>query len=308
MRKVKFDLDVKSNALLCPNPESFYAKAYITQNVADNFRPIPGIKEATKIAVNTFDDLLKPAGCSWAPVDQALDAEDITVCKLDSMMQICQYDAETAFISMKMSQGDANWQEAEFLAHVWDDMSKEIEQEIQLIRWNGEHIPGSTASFLDHCDGYLAGLTSSNATPVTGTASITKDNIVGILDGVITALPEAVKGNPDSVRIYMSATNAYKYLVAVLGLNHDFNFTGDLPLQFAGFKISVQPGMDDKWIVAGRKEQFAYAFDGIDDEKNIKIVNMIDTTAEPVLRARVALKIGFKILDTARGVSYYKAK
>jgi hypothetical protein len=314
MRKVRFNLDVQSNALLCPNPEEWYAKAYIKSNVADNFRAIPGVKETTKISVNNFTKLLKPAGCQWAPVDTVLDAEEIDVCKLDAMVQICQYDVEESFISAKMAAGDANWAESDFLDHFWNDVANEIEQEIQDIRWNG-NTAGSTASYLHVCDGYQKNITSasySTLVPGFGASAssydvITKDNIVAILDKVVSALPEAVKGLQDEVRIYMSAGNAYKYLAAVLNHNYDFNYTGDLPLVYAGYKISVQPGMNEKFITAGRREQFAFAFDGIDDDKNIKIVNMIDTTAEPVLRARVGLKIGFKILAQGAGITYYLA-
>ena len=58
-RKLRFDLTVESNALLCPNPQEFYSKAYISENIVDNFRTLAGIKTATKIANVLFDDLLK---------------------------------------------------------------------------------------------------------------------------------------------------------------------------------------------------------------------------------------------------------
>jgi hypothetical protein len=41
MRNLKFDLDVETNALLCPNPDEFYSKAYLTEDIADNYRTLP---------------------------------------------------------------------------------------------------------------------------------------------------------------------------------------------------------------------------------------------------------------------------
>ena len=32
IRNLKFDLDVDTNALLCPNPDEFYSKAYLTRH------------------------------------------------------------------------------------------------------------------------------------------------------------------------------------------------------------------------------------------------------------------------------------
>ena len=43
IRNLKFDLDVDTNALLCPNPDEFYSRAYLTEDIADNYRTLPGI-------------------------------------------------------------------------------------------------------------------------------------------------------------------------------------------------------------------------------------------------------------------------
>lgn len=305
MRKLKFDLDVNSNALLCPNPMEFYSKAYLTENVANNFRTIPGIKESTKLARNTFSNVLNAAGCAWAATDSVLDAVDIDVCKLDAMVQICQYDLESSFVSLKMAKGDTNWVEAEFMKHYYDELSKEIEAEIQDLRWNGNTaIPLSANTYLSNCDGYIVKLTGSTATSVSG-AAISTANIISAITSATTALPEAVKGKKADMRIYMSAGNALKYQIATNGYNHNLNYTGELPLNFAGYEISVQEGMNDKYIVVGNKNNFVYAFDGEGDSKVIKSVNMTETTAEPIIRTRVGLKVGFHILNAGE-IAYYK--
>ncbi len=59
MKKLKYDLTVDANALLCPNPQEFYSRAYLTSEIADNFRTLPGIKTETKLANVLFDQLLR---------------------------------------------------------------------------------------------------------------------------------------------------------------------------------------------------------------------------------------------------------
>lgn len=313
MRNLKFSLDVASNALLCPNPSEWFVKSYMQSNVADNFRTIPGVKEATKISKNGFGPLLQSAGCNWAATDTTLDAEDIDVCKMDVMVQICQYDLESSFVSEKMAQGDANWEEAEFFTHYWSELQEAVSEEIQLIRWNGDNSITGATDQMRLCDGYLVQLEDtsnfsgvSKNTSYTG-GTFTKENIVEAIAGTVALLPEAVLAKEKDVRIYMSAGNAFLYQLATLGLNHDFNYTGELPLSFAGYKIAVQPGMDSDFIVVANKNSMSYSFDGEGDEKNLKIVNMIDTTAEPIIRTRVGLKLGFKILDKGNEVAYVKA-
>lgn len=311
MRELRFSLDVQANALLCPNPSEWFVKSYIQPNVADNFRTVPGVKESTKISKNSFGNLLQEAGCNWAATDTILDAEDIDVCKVDVMVQICQYDLESSFVSEKMAAGDANWEEAEFFSHYWSELQEKVAEEVQLLRWNGD-TSLTSPNPLRLCDGYLVKIEDSTNYPgvkeyTTFTdVAFDKDNIVDAIGGAVALLPEAVLSRANDVRIYMSAGNAFTYQLATLGLNHDFNYTGELPLSFAGYKIAVQPGMDSDYIVAASKNSMVYAFDGEGDEKNLKIVNLADTTAEPIIRTRVGLKLGFHILDEGNEVAYVK--
>ena len=105
MRELKFDLSVAANALLCPNPQEFYSKAYISENIVDNFRTLPGIKSATKVANVLFDDLLKASACNFTSGTQTLDAIDIDVCPLSAMAELCRFDLEQSFISLQMAAG-----------------------------------------------------------------------------------------------------------------------------------------------------------------------------------------------------------
>ena len=104
-RKLKFDLDIETNALLCANPDEFYSRAYLTEDLVDNYRTLPGIKSATKLANVTFGNILAPSTCSFSAPNDQLDAIDIDVCPLSAMAQICQFDLEQSFVSLQMAQG-----------------------------------------------------------------------------------------------------------------------------------------------------------------------------------------------------------
>jgi len=59
-RKLRFDLDVDSSALLAANPEAFYSKAYLAEeSIADNYRLLPGVKSKTKLATVLFGNVLQ---------------------------------------------------------------------------------------------------------------------------------------------------------------------------------------------------------------------------------------------------------
>ena len=131
-RKLKFDLNVEANALLCPNPSEFYSKAYITEDTVNNYRPIPGVKSATKVANVLFDNVLQAASCSFSANPQDLDAIDVDVCSLSAMAELCRFDLESSFISLQMVKGsNGSFEVPSFMAYYWDEMAKEIADEIE---------------------------------------------------------------------------------------------------------------------------------------------------------------------------------
>jgi hypothetical protein len=298
MRKLKFDLDIAANALLCPNPDEFYSKAYITENVADNFRVLPGIKSATKLANVVFDNLIKASNCNFSAGDDTLDAVDIDVCAVSAMAEICQFDLESSFVSKQMVKGsNGNFEVASFMNYYWTELASEIEAEVEQIRWQGNtSLTGTT--FLKECDGYEKKLDAqvTGSTKV-ATSALTSSNIISVLTSLTSLLPAGLNNKKKDVRIYMNGKTALLYTFATLGLNQNFNYTGELDLQFAGFKIAVQEGMSDNHIAISSKNNFVYAFDGEGDGKALKAINLADTVAEPKIRTRANLKMGFHILN-----------
>ncbi len=76
MRKLKFDLQVDPTALLAANPEAFYSQAYLSEDTADNYRALPGVKYKTKLATVTFGNILQPSTCSFTAPNDDLDAKE----------------------------------------------------------------------------------------------------------------------------------------------------------------------------------------------------------------------------------------
>ena len=80
--------------------------------------------------------------------------------------------------------------------------------------------------------------------------------------------------------------------------------TTPLALTFLGIKVVVAEGMPNNHMVATVKNNMIYAFDGEGDGKAIKAVNLADTVAEPYLRSRANLKVGFSYVNPTEIVLY----
>jgi hypothetical protein len=304
-RKLRFDLDVQSNALLCPNPQEFYSKAYVSENVQDNFRLLAGIKHETKIANVLFTDVTKAASCNFTAGSQPLDAKDIDVCSLSAMAEICRFDLETSFLALQMAQGsNGSFEVASFMSYYWDELAKQIGSEIATLRWQGN--TSLTSGYLQHCDGLEKKLSASGSGVVKVTAaSITSGNVLAQMVAVHAALPAAVQHKTSDLRFYVSSNVAAAYQYAAAAGNTMTYVTRPLDLTFLGIKVVICEGMSNNRMVLTLKDNLIYAFDGLDDDKALKAINLEDTTADALLRTRVNYKIGFHFVNPAEIVFYY---
>lgn len=304
-RKLKFDLTVEPNALLCPNPSEFYSKAYVTEDIVDNYRPIPGIKSATKIANVLFDNVLKASTCNFSAEGQTLDAIDIDVCALSAMAELCRFDLEASFVSLQMAKGsNGSFEVPAFMAYYWDEMAKEIAQEIAILRWKGDK-DGETSTFLDLCDGYEKKFNDVASGVIKPSASvITSANVLAEMATVYAALPGKVRANKADLRFYVSSNVYAAYQLAAAAGNTLTYVTQSLGDTFLGIKIVIIDGASDNTMVLTNKMNLIYAFDGEGDAKALKAVNLEDSVAEPLLRTRANIKVGFFYSNPSEIVFY----
>jgi hypothetical protein len=291
-RKLKFDLDVETNALLCANPEEFYSRAYLTDTTADNFRTLPGIKSATKLANVTFGNILQASTCNFSAPTDTLNAIDIDVCPLSAMAQICQFDLEQSFLALQMAKGsNGDFTVASFMSYYWDTMSKQIGEDVELLRWQGDTT--SESAILSLCDGHLKKLCADADVVGQYDGAVTSANVLATLEAVWAAAPSTIKFKKGDLRFYVSANVAQAYELAAASGNTQTYVTLPLGLTFLGINMVVAEGMPDNTIVLTLKNNLIYAFDAEGDSKALKAVNLSDTVAEPYIRTRANLKVGF---------------
>jgi len=305
MRKLRFDLDVQANALLCPNPQEFYSKAYVTEDTVNNYRAVPGVKSATKLANVLFDDILKAASCNFSAPTDELDAVDIDVCSLSAMAELCRFDLEASFVSLQMARGsNGSFEVAEFMSYYWDEMAKQIAEEIAILRWKGD-TGTTTGTFLDLCDGYETKFAADGSivTP-SATVAINASNVLAEMALTYSLLPGKVRSKKEDLRFYVSSNVYQAYELAAAQGNTLTYVTESLGEKFLGIKLVVCDGMSDDTMVLTHKDNLIYAFDGEGDPTALKAVNLEDTVAEPLLRTRANIKVGFHYVNPTEIVFY----
>jgi len=309
MRKLKFDLQIDPTALLAANPEAFYSQAYLSEDTADNYRSLPGVKYKTKLATVTFGNILQPSTCSFTAPNDDLNAKEIDVCALSAMAQICQFDLEQSFLSLQMSKGsNGDFSVASFMSFYWGEMANKINGDIELIRWQGD--TSSLNPTLALCDGYerklTAGLTDPNDTVINGgTGTIANFSTLETkLAAAFALLPASIATRTADLRLYMPTQLVNIYRLGVASGNTQAYITQDLNLTFLGVKIVVCPGMSNNTFVWTLKDNLIYAFDAEGDSSDLRAVNLADTVAEPYIRTRANMKVGFEYVNGSDIVYY----
>lgn len=307
MRKLRFDLNIDASALLAPNADAFYAQAYLSgSEIPDNFRTLPGIKYKTKIGTVTFGTgLLAASPCNFPNLNtDDLSSHEVDVTALSAMAQVCQFDLEQSFVSLQMAAGsNGDFTVANFFNFYWSEMANAIAGQIESIRWQGD--TSSVNPQLALADGYEKGLAADPAVINGGTGAIaTFATLITKLNAAFALVPAAIASRTADLRFYMPTqlVNLYRYGVAAGNTNA--YITQDLNLTYLGIKIVLCPGMSNNTFVMTLKDNLIYAFDGEGDASDLRAVNLADTVAEPVIRTRANMKVGFSFVNP-QDIVYY---
>ena len=317
MRKLRFDLTIDASAALAPNADAFYAQAYLGgSEIADNFRTLPGIKYKTKIGTVTFGTgLLAASPCNFPNLNtDDLSSIEVDVCALSAMAQVCQFDLEQSFVSLQMAAGsNGDFTVANFFNFYWSEMANAVNGQIESLRWRGDI--ASLNPQLALCDGYEVALTAGLVPPVTvppttpvvngGTGAIaTFATLITKLNAAFALAPANIASRTADLRFYMPTqlVNLYRYGVAAGNTNA--YITQDLNLTYLGIKIVLCPGMSNDTFVITLKDNLLFAFDGEGDPSDLRAVNLADTVAEPVIRTRANMKVGFSYVNPGDIVFY----
>jgi hypothetical protein len=316
MRKLRFDLTIDASATLAPNAEAFYAQAYLGgTEIADNFRTLPGIKYKTKIGTVTFGTgLLALSPCNFPNLNtDELSSIEVDVCALSAMSQVCQFDLEQSFVSLQMAAGsNGDFTVANFFNYYWSEMANAVNGQIESLRWKGD-ITLLPANPLSLCDGYekalSAGLLSPTDTVIDGGSGLitTFSGVGGLgaqLEAAFALVPASISSRTADLRIYMPTQLVNIYRLGVATGNTNAFITQDLSLTYLGIKIVVCPGMSNNRFVITLKDNLIYAFDGEGDPSDLRAVNLSDTVAEPVIRTRANMKVGFTYVNGSDIVFY----
>jgi hypothetical protein len=202
-----------------------------------------------------------------------------------------------------MAQGsNGDFTVASFMSYYWNEMAMQIAESVEYIRWQGDTTSANETLAL--CDGYIKKLKADGGVVDVAKATITSSNVIAEIVKVLNAAPATISRKKADLRLYVSSNIANALELASASGNTQTYITTPLALTFLGIKVVVAEGMPNNHMVLTLKSNLIYAFDGEGDGKALKAVNLNDTVAEPYLRTRANLKVGFAYVNPTEIVLY----
>jgi hypothetical protein len=225
----------------------------------------------------------------------------MSVCALSAMAQICQFELEQSFVSLQMAKGsNGDFSVANFMNFYWSEMANSINGSIESLRWQGDSslLPANPLSL---CDGYEVqlGAALSGVIPYSMTPAPTFAQLLTDLEAAFALVPANIASRTADLRIYLPTQLVNIYRLGVASGNTNAYITQDLSLTYLGIKIVLCPGMSNDHLVITLKDNLIYLFDAESDPSDLRAINLSDTVAEPYLRTRANMKIGFNFVNPA---------
>jgi hypothetical protein len=188
------------------------------------------------------------------------------------------------------------------MSYYWNEMAMQIGQDLELIRWQGD--VDSLDPLLALCNGYLKQLCNDGDVVGLYNGIIDSTNVIAEINGVLAAAPSTIIRRKSELRLYVSTNVANAYELAAASGNTQTYVTTPLALTFLGINVVVCEGMPDNTILLTLRNNLIYAFDAEGDSKALRAINLADSVAEPYLRTRANMKVGFHYVNPAEIVLY----
>lgn len=305
-RKLKFSLNVTTDALLQANPREFYGKALLTDRTRSNFRQVLDVKEKRKIGSLDFGTLLYEADCEFQGGNSTLGAKEMEPCKLQIGTDVCMYELETSFVADWMKSGsNGDWMPADFASYFYDRLSKTVDDRLEVLTFQGD-TEGATSTYLDLCDGLEKKLCAADipAAQVIAGTTVTVGNVVAELTKVYNQIPKELKSRKSEILWLVSSNIADLYRLAVASQSAEVYTAQEPALNFLGYTLTVAQGMSDNVMMATLAENYVFLADLVSDPEDLTVIDMSKTIGDKTIRVRSDFKFGVDFLNDDEWVVY----
>lgn len=260
-----------------------------------------GLKGSSNLQFLDTDVVFAADGCSRVSSDTTTFTQrTITVGAIQAGENLCVKDLNGKWTQILVRQGCAGEEVVpEEIAAIWTERKlNAIRNALDVADWQGDTLSGTNN--LSYYDGLLkiidAGSpVNGNPTGITVATGITEANVISILQGIWTLIPENIL-NRDDLYIFMGNDVYRAYVNALINANlfHYVGEDGISVLHGTNVRILPQVGLTgtDR-LICTYGENLVIGMDGASDEDELKV--RLDPTTEKQVFFDVCFKRGTQV-------------
>ena len=313
-----FDISALTNYVI-ENTDVLVTKSIFGSRTSDLLRSegtvMTGIKFAEQINELDTDAIFQDgSGCTRTSSGTTrITQRKLTVGNIAIVEDICVKDLRSKYLSKVLAKGSQE-NDIPFEQEYTDLKTKTVAKQLEIAIWQGDTSSGNAN--LSRFDGFIklldtaAASANGNPTGITTGTGITASNVVGIVNGIIAALPADVLGQED-VRIFCGWDIFMLYVQAYTALNL-FAFApsgsetkaaaGEIVIPGTYYKLTAVHGLDaTKRLFAARMSNLYGGTDLQNEEENF---DLLPDQFKDYLRFKAAFKYGVQVAFPNEVVSF----
>jgi len=286
----------------------YIAAALLSAKTLDNqaITIKPNVKFKEVIQKLDVSGIVQDASCDFATSGSVTVSERILEPKeLQVNLSLCKQEFVDSWEALSLGYSAFDEIPRNFTDYLISYVGGKVAEATETAIWSGTATNGSFAGFEGIVNASSGSATSFqpaiSGSTVWPNGTVTKDNVVDILTGVVDAIPSAVYGKEDTViyagtKVMKAWQSSQSGVTNVGSFNNQLN-VGEKPSNFQGIELIHAPGMSDNTIIAGQKSNFHFGTGLLSDYNEVRVLDMADIDGSQnfrvIMRYTAGTQIGF---------------
>jgi hypothetical protein len=323
-QKQNFALPTITSTYAGEAASGFIAAALLSANTLDKklVTIMPNVKYKSVIQKLDVSGIVQDASCDFVTSGSVALSERILEPKeLQVNLELCKQEFVDSWeaLSLGFSAFDEipkNFNDF-LISYVGGKVAEVTEQNI----WQGTATNGSFLGFQGllsasiAAGGATAVVAAKTSTGAIASGSVTSTNVLSVLDGIVSSIPDTVYGKQDLV-IYVPTNVAKAYQQATAGATsatsygangYQNQFTiGEKPYNFNGIDLVLCPGMTSSKIVAAQKSNLFFGTGLLNNFNEVRVLDMANIDGSQNYRIIMRFTSGVQF-GIGQDIVYYGA-
>jgi hypothetical protein len=302
----------------------YIAAALLSANTLDKklVTIMPNVKYKSVIQKLDVSGIVQDASCDFVTSGSvAISEQVLTPKELQVNLELCKQEFVDSWEALQLGFSAFDQIPASFNDFLVSYVGGKVAEATETAIWQGT---ASNGSFLGYQTLLSASVAAGGATGVVAaktaggaiaSGSITSENVLSKLDGIVNSIPDTVYGKEDLV-IYVGTGVAKAYQTATAGAtsansygangyNNQFTI-GAKPYNYNGIDLVLCPGLGANKVVAAQKSNLFFGTGLLSDYNEVRVLDMANIDGSQNYRVIMRYTAGVQF-GIGQDIVYYGA-